>query len=238
MLKKLIRLNLDDILLFSGVVGGIFLLVQLVTAGVMFFLKPEEGICISGLLMLIAAAIFLMIGAASHVMITFNQALQFGQTRKRALGLSLGVLGAESLLTLALMGALSWTDCTLSPKLWQLLSGASGYVLEVNGEPVRTVGSGLKLLLVEYFSIDWWWFPLVVLAAVAVGFIGGAAIQRFGRKGFWALWAVWMVGCIGPQLLPWKQYEITNWLIPALVAVGLGGLVWAVWSLLHAVVKS
>ena len=39
------------------------------------------------------------------------------------------------------------------------------------------------------------------------------------------------------QLIPWERFGV-SWLIPALVILFVGGLLWSVWSLLHAVVKA
>ena len=51
-------------------------------------------------------------------------------------------------------------------------------------------------------------------------------------------WAVWLLVCFAPQLLPWKQYTIVDWLFPLLGGFVLAAFLWSIWSLLHAVVKN
>lgn len=239
MLKKLIRLNAGDLLLFGGVNCGVFLVLQVVIACVMAFLSPCDSIMVSGTLLAFVSAILMFCGALSHVSLTFVQAVQFGQTRRRALGLTLGLVGAQSLFTLGVAALLSWLEWTAAPKLWQLLAGADGYAIAQNGRAMLESGdqSG-TVLWIDTFLLDWWWIPLIVLAGAALGVIAGAVLQRFGQRGFWLLWVIWMVVCLGPQLLPWKQYTIVDWLFPMIGAAAVAGLVWSVWSLLHAVVKN
>ena len=95
-----------------------------------------------------------------------------------------------------------------------------------------------KTLIIETFTLDWYWWLLIFVAAVAGGTIAGALIQRFGSKGGWILWGF----CMGPmllgQLLPWRTHVITDWLFPLLAVVFVAGFLWSIWSLLHAVVRT
>ena len=43
MLKKLIKLNLDDLLLYIGVECGLFLVIQIVVGCVMYFARPDTS---------------------------------------------------------------------------------------------------------------------------------------------------------------------------------------------------
>ena len=64
--------------------------------------------------------------------------------------------------------------------------------------------------------------------------------QRFGTKGAWVLWGVWMAACFIPQLLGGEVFAIGDWnqaMIGASAVLGIGCLIWSLWSLLHAVVK-
>ena len=70
-----------------------------------------------------------------------------------------------------------------------------------------------------------------------MGFIIGAVIQRYGGRGGWVLYGVWMVFFICFRLLPWKQYTIVDWLVPLLLLLAGGGLVWSVRSLLRATIR-
>ena len=91
------------------------------------------------------------------------------------------------------------------------------------------------LLLVLFWVLRRLW-----AAALALGLAFGALIQRFGPKGAWVLWCLWMGLCFGPQLFGANMYFIGQWsagLIAGVAVLVLAGLVWAVWSLLHAVVR-
>ena len=90
MLKKLIKLNLDDLALYLGVEGGLFLLIQIVIGCVMYFGRPTDSITVSCILFPIVGGFCALIAGISHVGVSFDQALRFGQTRRRALGLTLG----------------------------------------------------------------------------------------------------------------------------------------------------
>ena len=81
-----------------------------------------------------------------------------------------------------------------------------------------------------------WWYPAIVLAAIALGLIIGGVIQRFGGKGGWFLWAIWMAVIFGDSLF--GGFVFLKDLVPLMVVLLAGSLVWSVWSLLHAVVKN
>lgn len=234
MLKKLIRLNWDDLAVYSGILGGVFLLIQLIVGGVMVIQKPDESILISELILMLVSGFLVLVAALSHVMIHFPWAVQYGRTRKNALGLTMGLLGAETLFILALTALLSWAERTLFPHLWAKLTGFSHFEVVAGGSN----GSGLpSTLLVNSFELEWWWLPLVLLGAAALGIIGGAVIQRFGSRGGWTVWTLFMVGMLFGQSIPWEFHTTIDWLIPTLVVLVVLGLVWSIWSLLHAVIK-
>ena len=245
MLKKLIRLNIDDLWLCCGVPAGLFLLIHLVTAGVLLFGKANTSLLLSGTALPIAAGIILAITAMSHVIITFPQALSYGRTRKNAMKLWLGVAGFEGICGMAVAALLTILERLAAPGLWLLLSGKNTLVWGINGQAIPEPGFGAEAipvvsdsLFVEKFVLDWWWFPAILTAALGLGLILGTVIQRFGRKGVWGLWAVWMLVCFAPQILPWDRYEITNWLFPLAGALAAVSLLWSLWSMLHAVVKN
>lgn len=241
--KKLVRLNLDDLLLYLGVEGGLFLLIQIIIGCVMHFGRPETSVTMSCILFPIVGGFVALIAGISHIGVSFDQALRFGQTRKRALGLTLGLCAFETAFALVLAGVLAVIEHFLCPPLWAWLAGMDGSLsgrifftpegTTVNGELV----SG-KVLLIEDFTLDWYWWLLIFALAVGGGVIAGAVIQRFGSKGGWIIWGICMVPVFLGQLLPWQTYEITNWLFPLLGAIFVAGFLWSLWSLLHAVVRS
>lgn len=231
MLKKIIQLNLDDLLLYLGVEGGLFLLLETVFCCVMYFAKPEDGITVCSVLMPIIAGFVALIAGISHVGVSFDQALRFGQTRRRALGLTLGLMAFEGAFGLALAGVLAALERLVCPALWARLAGMDGWT----ASPVPGAGNLLK---VEVFTLDWYWWLLAFAAGLCGGLIAGAVIQRFGAKGGWIVYGA----CFGPmilmQILPWRTHQITDWLFPLLGVLAVSALIWSLWSMLHAVVRS
>ena len=236
MLKKVIGLNLDDLLLYLSVEAGVFLLTQIILGAVMAISKPMDGILISGIILPIIAGLLALLAGVTHVTVTFDQALRFGQTRHRALGLTVGVMGVETAFALALAALLSVVERYLGPPVWAWLAGRGHWVVDYPGD----LGELEDCLVLNSFNLNWWWYPVILLIGLGVGLIGGALIQRFGTKGAWVLWGVWMAACFIPQLLGGEVFAIGDWnqaMIGASAVLGIGCLIWSLWSLLHAVVK-
>ena len=236
MLKKVIRFNLDDLLLYLGLEGGVFLLVQLVIGGVMVLSKPGDGILICGVILPVIAGILMLLGGVTHVTVTFEQALRFGQTRRRALGLTAGLMAFEGVCALGGAALLALVERYLGPPLWAWLAGKGHWVVDYPGD----WGALEDCLVVNSFHLDCWCYPTILAIGLGVGLIGGAIIQRFGTKGAWTLWGIWMAACFAPQLLGENVFAIGAWnqyMMGTCVVLGIGCLVWSVWSLFHAVVK-
>lgn len=242
MLKKLIRLNLDDLWLTVGVVGFFFLLIHLGTAVVLhfFFASEHSSLLLSGVVLPIVSAIVIAILSLGHTMLNFTTAVKFSQNRRRALGLTLGLVGFEALCSMGFAALLALLERAVAPRFWMWLTGADGLSIGRGGHSFLLT-AGDNPLLVEDFSLDWWWFPLLAAAAVLLGIIMGALILRFGRRGSWVLLVLWMAICFAPQLLPWDASWFTlPW---QYMAVGggiivLAGLTWSVRYLLRAPIKS
>ncbi|RHR05679.1 hypothetical protein DWX58_14190 [Pseudoflavonifractor sp. AF19-9AC] len=242
MLKKLIRLNLDDLWLTVGVVGFFFLLIHLGTAVVLhfFFASEHSSLLLSGVVLPIVSAIVIAILSLGHTMLNFTTAVKFSQNRRRALGLTLGLVGFETTCSMGFAALLALLERAVAPRFWMWLTGADGLSIGRGGHSFLLT-AGDNSLLVEDFSLDWWWFPLLAAAAVLLGIIMGALILRFGRRGSWVLLVLWMTICFAPQLLPWDASWFTfPW---QYLAVGggiivLAGLTWSVRYLLRAPIKS
>ncbi len=254
MLKKLMVLHRADWWLCLGVLGGIFLVAQVVT-GIALLCGAHSAPLLSGIILPIAAAFLILLTTLGH-MSTFLLALRLGQTRRRALGLVLAMCALEGAGAAALSALLAWIERALLPALWLLLSGADKLVwgeVPPTPEPSLIAGNAewqafleefRATLYLDSFALDWWWFLLLPVAGLLAGLILGAFLQRFGAKGGWILWVIWMVICLGPQLVGENAFFIGQWdqfgptaLIALAVFALLAGL-WSVWSLLHAVVKS
>ena len=253
MLKKLMALHRADWWVCLGTVGGIFLSTQLITGIALWW--GDQGTrsapLISGTILPISTAFLVLFLVLVHVNDLFLLALRLGQTRRRALGLTLALSALAGTAGMALSALLAWTERALLPALWLALSGADKLVWgEVPPLPAVWDGTdqGWQALLDELsstlyldsFALDWWWYLLLLAIGLAVGLILGAFLQRFGAKGGWIIWAIWMVICLGPQLVGKNALLIgqwTAWMGAAAVVFAVAAGVWSVWSLLHAVVK-
>lgn len=242
-LKRLIWLNRDDLSMLLMVLGGIFLLIHLITALAVKFSGEGSALMLSGTILPIVAAVLLLILASGHVLLTFVHAVKFGQTRKRALMLTLGLVGSELLAAIFLTSVLNALERTFAPGFWKWIYGAK--MVSIGPESAVPIPEGLgyhrahaELLMIEDFSLGWYALPILILTGAVLGFILGALIQRYGSKGGWFVWGLWMVFVLLFPRLPWRTHEVTNVLIPVLCVLVLAGLCWSVWSLLRAVVKA
>lgn len=240
MLKKLIRLNLDDMWLALGVVGGIFLLIHVVTAVILHFFFESEysSLMISGVILPSTSALVILMISLGHTLAAYTLAVKFSQTRRRALGLTLGLVSFEALCSMGLAALLALLERAIAPRFWMWLTGADGLSIGRDGHSFLLT-AGDNPLLVEDFSLDWWWFPLLAAAAVLLGLIIGAVILRFGRRGGWTIWCIWMLCCFVPQL--GGATLLSDWLeyLTVLAVLFVAGLfVWSVWYLLRAPIKN
>ncbi len=243
MMKKLIKLNLDDLALYLAVEGGLFLVIQIIIGCAMHFARPDTSVTVSCTLFPIVGGFTALVAGISHVGVSFDQALRFGQTRKRALGLTLGLCAFESAFALALGGLLAAVERFLCPPLWAKLAGMDGWTsgaiffmpegTTVNGELV----SG-KVLLIKDFTLDWYWWLLIFALAVGGGVIVGAVLQRFGGKGGWFIWGICVVPMLLLQIFPRELVSSVELVVPVLAVLFVAGFLWSLWSLLHAVVRS
>ena len=252
MLRKLLNLNRNDLLLYLGIIGGTFLAAQIVTACALVFSDARGIPMVSGIILPITACVLIAFAGAANVGVSFGQALRFGQTRRRALGLTAGMTAVQGAAVMLLSLLLTALERLLLPPLWLALSGAERLMWgEVPPLPAVWDGTdqGWQALLdelsstlyVDFYLLDWWWYLLLPLIGLLAGFIIGAFLQRFGGRGAWVIWGIWMVLTFAPQLLGYNVLMIGHWgwwTVPLIAALVLAGLIWSVWSLLHAVVKA
>ena len=252
MLRKLLNLNRNDLLLYLGIIGGTFLAAQIVTACALVFSDARGIPMVSGIILPITACVLIAFAGAANVGVSFGQALRFGQTRRRALGLTAGMTAVQGAAVMLLSLLLTALERLLLPALWLALSGAERLMWgEVPPLPAVWEGTdqGWQALLdelsstlyVDFYLLDWWWYLLLPLIGLLAGFIIGAFLQRFGGRGAWVIWGIWMVLTFAPQLLGYNVLLIGQWSqwmgAAALVFAAAAGI-WSVWSLLHAVVKA
>ncbi len=241
--KKLVKLNLDDLALYLGVEGGLFLVIQIIIGCVMHFGRPDTSVTVACILFPIVGGFTALVAGISHVGVSFDQALRFGQTRKRALALTLGLCAFESAFALVLGGLLALAERFLCVPLWARLAGMNGWAMgNIMPVPEGAMVNGAlvpeKTLLIETFTLDWYWWLLIFALAVGGGVIVGALIQRFGGKGGWIIWGICVVPMLQLQIFPKELVSSVELVVPVLAVLFVAGFLWSVWSLLHAVVRS
>ena len=252
MLRKLLNLNRNDLLLYLGIIGGTFLAAQIVTACALVFSDARGIPMVSGIILPITACVLIAFAGAANVGVSFGQALRFGESRRRALGINAGMTAVQGAAVMLLSLLLTALERLLLPALWLALSGAERLMWgEVPPLPAVWEGTdqGWQALLdelsstlyVDFYLLDWWWYLLLPLIGLLAGFIIGAFLQRFGGRGAWVIWGIWMVLTFAPQLLGYNVLMIgqwSQWMGAAAVVFVVAAGIWSVWSLLHAVVKA
>lgn len=235
MLRQLIRLNRGDFWLTLGGVGAVFLLVHLVTAGALLWTGENRSLMLSGIVLPLVSGVAILFVTVANVVVTFVQGVQLGAARRRAAGLTLGLVGVHAAGSIGLAALLTLLERKLAPVLWRGITGAQA--VAVGRESAVALPQGLppgQVLEIEDFALPWVWFLIIALLAVVTGVVIGAVVQRFGQVAVWTIWAAWMAFVVVWQLLPWKYAAIVDWLVPSLGSALAVGLVWSAWSLLHA----
>lgn len=257
--QKLVKLNLDDLALYLAVEGGLFLVIQIIIGCAMRFGRPDTSVTVSCTLFPIVGGFTALVAGISHVGVSFDQALRFGQTRKRALVLTLGLCAFESAFALALAGILAVVERFLCVPLWAQLAGMNGWVMGRSGVMEFAASPGYdapitgkvfenmtgelvpvpeKTLIIEDFTLDWYWWLLIFALAVGGGVIVGAVLHRFGGKGGWFIWGICVVPMLLLQIFPQELVSSVELAVPVLAVLFVAGFLWSLWSLLHAVVRS
>lgn len=248
MLGKLIRLNRSDLWLGLGVVGGLFLLIHLGTALILkiFFASEGSSLLLSGVVLPIAAAFVSLFVVLGNVMTTYTLTVKFSQTRRRAAGLTVAMVSFFTACSMVLAALLTLLERVAAPRFWLWLTGAQWAVIgsDVTVSPEPATGAPVDparevTLFIEDFTLDWWWFPLLALAAIALGLVIGAILLRFGARGGWMLWCIWMAACFLPQLgVPALLENFLTYLYILSGVTFVVLLIWSVWYLLHAPMKN
>lgn len=219
MLKKVIKLNASDFGVITAVVGGAFLLTELIVNIIMAIIKPDTVPTLCGILVPCIAFMLCLFINVFQVPASFDFYLRFGLTRKRALAATLTLMGVETLFAFVLAWIFAQAD-RLGPVIWTSLRPGIG---------------------TEEFSIPLWGYALMVAGTVLLGLISGSVIQRFGRKAMWILWVGFMVFITSMNATDWDLFE-TGSIPPAAIIVGavliLAAVCWSVWTLLRATVKN
>lgn len=237
MLYSLFKLHIPVLRIQLAVLWGAFLVIQFIISVVMVLIRPEESILISGTLLPFAGAFSLFALTQRLVLVTFQDGVRMGRTRRQMLGLTLALIGADALLVSLSALLLPWLERTLCIRLWALLArrpGAAVMVEAPGGGQLWDPSYDTGLLRVEDFGLDAWWLaPLILLAGLLLGFLLAALTQRLGPRSYFLPSILYLYLIFGPRAEWLRDIRL---LLPAALLLA-AGLAWSLWSLLHAPVR-
>lgn len=237
MLYSLFKLHIPVLRIQLAVLWGAFLVIQFIISVVMVLIRPEESILISGTLLPFAGAFSLFALTQRLVLVTFQDGVRMGRTRRQMLGLTLALIGAAALLVSLSALLLPWLERTLCIRLWALLArrpGAAVMVEAPGGGQLWDPSYDTGLLRVEDFGLDAWWLaPLILLAGLLLGFLLAALTQRFGPRSYLLPSILYLYLIFGPRAEWLRDVRL---LLPAALLLA-AGLACSLWSLLHAPVR-
>lgn len=237
MLYSLFKLHIPVLRIQLAVLWGAFLVIQFIISVVMVLIRPEESILISGTLLPFAGAFSLFALTQRLVLVTFQDGVRMGRTRRQMLGLTLALIGADALLVSLSALLLPWLERTLCIQLWALLArrpGAAVMVEAPGGGQLWDPSYDTGLLRVEDFGLDAWWLaPLILLAGLLLGFLLASLTQRFGPRSYFLPSILYLYLIFGPRAEWLRDVRL---LLPAALLLA-AGLAWSLWSLLHAPVR-
>lgn len=219
MIGKVLKLNSRDFIIPPILLGGLFLLWEIIETVILLAVRPDSSAAMVGAFLPVVGGFFAVIACAANYTVGFEMLLRTSVTRKSAL---LGTVSLTVLETVYALG-LGW----LMGRLDRVIARA-----------------WTNLPWVERVDVDFS-FPLWGLAAAAavitlLGLGTGAALQRFGRTAFWILWAGYMLAVVFMNQIDWDFLFAGDRLLSTLPVIGmcavaLGG--WGIWSLLHTAVR-
>lgn len=230
MLKKYVKLNLDDLILGPAVLLGLFLVTHVVTVVALALTHESSSVLLSGVLLPIAGGFVLGIISMCTVLLSHDLNQRFGRTRRRSLALISGQVLAELVLCLVCCWGLSALERAVFPTLWKALFRFDRIQFS-DSSPV--VSSHLEnTLFIEELSLSWFWPLLILLGALALGIIAGTVIRRFGPKGGWTIWLCFMLSMfLGTDLVHMPHFPVVLIIGAALLLLAF---LWSIYELLHS----
>lgn len=204
MLKKMIKMNLNDLIPLVAVQGGVFAVYELVQAVVLVGFQPQnaDAVDICGLVLLMVATIMSFVVGCIYPRMNVNLLLKHSVTRKNALVGTLASLSLNVAVLLGLAAVLGEIDHLIAAH-W------------VNTLPWVTGTDGLRVPLWVYLLI------FAVVLCLTTGF--GALLQRFGKQASWCLFGMWIALCFGGNLIDLDGLIESN-AVPVPLFVVLGGV--------------
>lgn len=217
MFWKTVKINKGDFGIIAAVIGGGFLLLELIVSVVMLTVRPDSVPTLAGVMLPVLAAFMGVFVSAVEIPMCFEFMLRYSVTRRGALGVTLGLVAAEVAFAFGLAQVLALLERAIIDLVW--LRAMPGLRVEDIAAPA---------------GIIW----LAAAGTLLLGLICGTALQRFGRKAMAILWVLWMAVMLLVQGVDWAEiFSTLGGFIP-LAAVLLVLSVLSLWSLMRATVKN
>lgn len=217
MFWKTVKINKGDFGIIAAVIGGGFLLLELIVSVVMLTVRPDSVPTLAGVMLPVLAAFMGVFVSAVEIPMCFEFMLRYSVTRRGALGVTLGLVAAEVAFAFGLAQVLALLERAIIDLVW--LRAMPGLRVEDIAAPA---------------GIIW----LAAAGTLLLGLICGTALQRFGRKAMAILWVLWMAVMLLVQAVDWAEiFSTLGGFIP-LAAVLLVLSVLSLWSLMRATVKN
>lgn len=218
MFWKTVKINKADFGVITAVLGGVFLLLELVISIIMVTVRPDSVPTLAGTMLPFMAGFLGVFVSAVEIPMCFEFMLRYSVTRRGALAVTLGLIAVEVVYSFGLAVALAQLERALVYGIW----------LRVN-----------PALAVEEFGLPLWGVALGAAGVLLLGLICGTVLQRFGRKAMVILWVLWMAVMLLMQSVDWdKIFSASLGGYIPLAAVLLVLSVLSVWSLMRATVKN
>ena len=225
MIKKLVWLERKDFYQTFGLLAGIFLVFELIIAGVMIFLNPDGELpMVGGMIVTMFAVLMTLILSISYYGIGFHNAVSMGQTRKQAFGRMTGLfLAMSALLSIGLLVLVGLDRLMMS--FWLTRNPALFPSMDFVAE------------------FPWWVYPICVAMAMALGLVIATVMSKYGSKGGTALMFGWLAWILVGQKMDFEMY--TSGMAVGLLELmgilsallGLGMIVWSVREMLRMPIR-
>lgn len=185
--KREFLLNFDGLWQSALIVGGAWLLGEIIFFCIVYFTREQEYFPLATLMACITLTLCLVLFPAYYFSCGYEQALSMGCSRRRfLLGMSLALVG-QIVCYLALVCVLAAAEYGL----FRLLC-PRGF-------------ASAELAELAALGQYWWALLLLPLEVLCVGLLLGALVQRWGRRALWGLWGVYMavvlLGAFAPELV-------------------------------------
>lgn len=202
MLKKMIQMNLDDLIPLASVIGGIFVVYELAEAVILAGFKPQnaDAVDICGLLLTMVAAIMSLAVGCIYPRMNVNILLKHSVTRKNALIGTLASTGLNMAVLFVLAAVLGEIDHLIADFWRETLPWVTG---------------------IDGMRVPFWASLLIFVVVLCLTTGIGALIQRFGKQGVWVCAGAWFAFAFAANIIDLDaMLENCNFASPVYVIAG------------------